>query len=92
MSLCTNLCVYYGLYHLSQVGMKNSDYLSVFFHILLPVAYEVSLLGNHTVFWRIIINLDIYCELILCHSFALTWFWYAQVLTQLSVTQRCDSV
>ncbi|XP_070687142.1 polyamine deacetylase HDAC10 [Pempheris klunzingeri] len=24
----------------NKVGMKNSDYLSVFFHILLPVAYE----------------------------------------------------
>lgn len=25
----------------SQVGMDSNDYLSVFFHVLLPVAYEV---------------------------------------------------
>lgn len=24
-----------------QVGMRNSDYLAVFSHVLLPVAYEV---------------------------------------------------
>eukprot|EP00063_Salmo_salar_P050453 XP_014025288.1 PREDICTED: histone deacetylase 10-like [Salmo salar] len=26
----------------NKVGMENSDYLSVFFHVLLPVAYEFS--------------------------------------------------
>lgn len=26
-----------------QVGMENGDYLSVFCHVLLPVAYEVSI-------------------------------------------------
>lgn len=29
-----------------QVGMKNSDYLSIFCHVLLPVAYEVSHFGT----------------------------------------------
>lgn len=31
-----------------QVGMKNSDYLSIFCHVLLPVAYEVIPFGAFT--------------------------------------------
>lgn len=27
--------------HILQVGMGNSDYLAAFFHVLLPMAFEV---------------------------------------------------
>lgn len=27
--------------HIFQVGMGNSDYLAAFFHVLLPMAFEV---------------------------------------------------
>lgn len=41
------VCVFYSIYWkdlimIFQVGMENGDYLSVFCHVLLPVAYEVS--------------------------------------------------
>lgn len=62
-----------------QVGMKNSDYLSVFCHVLLPVAYEVSHFGKHQVwehiimFWRLFIcdSLSQFCPdlVLVCAGF-----------------------
>lgn len=39
-----------------QVGMENSDYLSVFCHVLLPIAYEVSQFvgGKNDICWNTI--------------------------------------
>lgn len=69
--------------------MQNSDYLSVFCHLLLPVAYEVRPRicalwtdGQSDVFHVI------YLSTFLCHSSAQTWCWCVQALTQPLATQR----
>lgn len=34
------------IFHILQIGMENSDYLAAFFHVLLPMAFEVILYSS----------------------------------------------